>query len=607
MNGNDTLALLPTGGGKSITFQIPAIAMEGICIVITPLIALMRDQVEELKRRDIKAMAIHSGMMYDEIKLSLENCIFGNYKFLYLSPERLSTDILRFKIKEMNVNLLAVDESHCISQWGYDFRPSYLNIADIRTLLPEVAVLALTATATPVVAVDIMDKLLFSKRNILKKSFDRPNLINIVRDVEDKLKYLHKIVKKTKGSGIIYTRNRKSTREISAFLNRLNYNTDYYNAGLSQKIREVKEKSWKSGKTEIIVATNAFGMGIDKSDVRFVIHMDLPDSLESYFQEAGRGGRDGKTAFAVILYNNSDKLRLNKIIRTRFPEIDTVKKVYQALCNYYQLIIGGGKGQIFNFTISDFVSKYRFNIISAFNCLKVLQKEGYIELTDEINTPSRVYFIVKRQALYEFQVANFDYDIVIKLLLRSYTGLFTDYVKIDEDFIAGKLKTSTDFIIEILKNLNKLKIISYIPRRNKPQLIFISERLDNKSLYISRKRYKERKEIFKSRVDSVINYCTEKSGCRTRMLLSYFGEETENKCGRCDLCKQEKKSRISKYEFDLIHEAIKDRLKKSSCSMEKLTGELAFSENKILNVIQWLLDNELVKMSENHLLSLSLS
>ncbi|MFC2096965.1 ATP-dependent DNA helicase RecQ [Bacteroidota bacterium] len=597
--GNDTLALMPTGGGKSITFQIPALASDGICIVVTPLIALMRDQVEDLKSKGIKAIAVHSGMTYAEIEIGLENCIYGNYKFLYLSPERLLTKIILVKLKEMNINLIAVDESHCISQWGYDFRPSYLNIASIREFIPDVPILALTATANSQVSQDIMEKLLFRKKNILKKSFERPNLIYLARENEDKLKYLKKIVSKISGSGIVYTRNRRRTKEISEFLSRLKIKSDYYHAGLGQDLRTKKEKDWKSGKMRIIVATNAFGMGIDKPDVRFVVHMDLPDSIESYFQEAGRCGRDGKTAYAVIVFNNGDITKLKKHVTTSFPEIDKVKRVYQALGNYYQIIVGSGKAQAFDFTINDFASKYGFSILTVYNSIKVLQKEGYIETTDELNIPSRIHFLVKRQSLYEFQVANADLDTLIKLILRSYSGLFTDYVRIDEDFLANKLKTSSEKIKEILLLLSKLKIISFIPRKRKPQILFVAERLDNRSLIISRKKYGERKAIYKSRVDSVINYVTQKNICRSRFLINYFDEKTKKKCGHCDICKESEEANLSSYESDLIQHAIKDRLKKHKALMDELVDELAFSEKKVLAVLQYLLDNEYVIMKKD--------
>jgi len=602
--GNDTLALMPTGGGKSVTFQVPALAMEGICLVVTPLIALMRDQVEDLQSRGIKAMSIYSGMIRDEIETRLENCIFGNYKFLYVSPERLTSKVFLYKLKEMHVCMLAVDESHCISQWGYDFRPSYLNIFTIRKFFPDIPVLALTATATKEVSDDIMEKLKFRKKNILKKSFDRPNLIYIVRRVEDKNKYLQKVVRKVKGSGIVYSRNRRSTRETSEFLKKQNVNSDYYHAGLRQDLRKKKEADWKSGKTRIIVSTNAFGMGIDKADVRFVVHMDAPDSLESYYQEAGRCGRDGKTSYAVLLYNNSDKVRLKKNLTVSFPEIDKIKTVYQALSNYFQIIIGGGKGQVFDIKIGDFASRYKFNILTAFNSMKILAREGFIELTDELNTPSKLHFTVNRQALYEFQVANADYDILIKLVLRSYTGLFTDYVRIDEQFLSQKLKRPPALIKDILKKLNQLKIVSYIPEKKTPQLIFTSERLDNKSLFISRTNYDLRKKQNKKRMDALLNYATAEKLCRSSILLNYFGEKIDKNCGHCDICMEKEETSLSNYEFKLIEQAVKDRLKRGQISPEELCENLSYSENKVLKVIQWLIDNSSIRMEINQKLSL---
>ncbi|MCK4921896.1 MAG: ATP-dependent DNA helicase RecQ, partial [Bacteroidales bacterium] len=466
--GRDTLGLLPTGGGKSITFQVPALAKEGICIVVTPLIALMRDQVSNLQKKEIKAIAVNSSMSKDEIDIALDNCIFGDFKFLYLSPERLASDLFKVRLEKMNVNLIAVDESHCISQWGYDFRPSYLNIAEIRDLLPEVPVLALTATATPKVVEDIMDRLKFRERNLFQKSFERTNLTYRVDNVEDKNRRLLNYCSDHKGTAIVYVRNRKKTKEISDFLKLNNISSDYYHAGINHESRSSKQENWQNGKIRVIVATNAFGMGIDKSDVRLVIHMDLPDSIEAYFQEAGRAGRDEKSALAVLIVNKADKRLAEQRISNTFPEIQLIKDIYQALGNYFQLAIGSGKGQSFDFILHDFLHKYKFSALVAHNSIKILQREGYIDISDEFNNPSRIHFKILRDDLYKFQVSNAKYDGFIKLILRSYTGLFSSYVAVDENLLAKRSGLSRDDVYKYLVRLSSSQIIDYIPMKRNP-------------------------------------------------------------------------------------------------------------------------------------------
>jgi ATP-dependent DNA helicase RecQ len=591
-NGNDTLGLMATGAGKSITFQVPALAKNGICLVITPLIALMKDQVQNLRKRGIKAIAVYSGMTKDEIDVTLENCIYGNYKFLYLSPERIGTELFRIRVLKMNVNLIAVDESHCISQWGYDFRPSYLRIAELRELLPNVPFLALTATATPEVVEDIQDKLLFRKKNVLKTSFERKNLVYVVREVEDKQKFLFKIISNVRGSGIVYVNTRRRSKEISDILKNNKISAEHYHAGLSNKIRTQKQTDWTRGKFRVIVATNAFGMGIDKTDVRFVLHFDLPDSLEAYFQEAGRAGRDGKRAYAVLLYNTSDEKKLDKHVKLSFPEISQIKRIYEALGNYLRIPVGSAKNGVFDFNISDFSSKYKFNLIVAYNSLKFLEREGYLELTEEINNPSRVHFLVNREELYKFQVANVKFDGFIKLLLRSYTGIFTEYVSINERSLAQKANVHIDIVYQYLNKLNNLKIIRYIPQKKTPLIIFTEERLDQKSLFISRDNYKKRKERFIRRIESVISYASSNNRCRSQILLSYFGEKNTNPCGKCDICKKENKQKLTKNEFYLIKENIKTMLSKEAMLLDRLVDGVDFNEDKTLKVIQWLFDND---------------
>jgi len=594
-NGHDTLGLLPTGGGKSITFQVPALAKKGICIVVTPLIALMKDQVENLNSRGIKAMAIYSGMSRHEIDMYLENCVYGEVKFLYVSPERIATEIFQERVKKMKVNIIAIDESHCISQWGYDFRPSYLKIADLRTLVPDVPFLALTATATTEVVDDIQEKLLFEKKNVFQKSFERKNLVYIVRQIEDKQKYLLKIINRISGSGIIYVRSRKRTREIAVYLRDNNIYSDFYHAGLSHELRDRKQKDWMNNRTRVIVATNAFGMGIDKSDVRFVIHMDLPDTIEAYFQEAGRAGRDEKLAYAVLLFHKEDEKKLKIRISQSFPEIESIKKTYHALGNYFQIPVGGGKNNVFDFNIGDFTSTYKLEMIRTYNSLKLLQREGYLELTGELDNPSRIIFLMSREDLYKFQVSHAKLDGIIKLLLRTYTGVFNDYVKIDEDDLARKSNTKRDVIYQYLLALSRYKVINFIPQKKTPILVFTEERLDEKALYISPENYKDRKERFSKRINAVINYAKDEAVCRSQLLLSYFGDKKPERCGHCDVCLKKNELDISEFEFDKIKIEIKARLKPGSLKLDELVDSLEFNEEKTVKVIRWLLDNKNLK------------
>lgn len=593
-NGNDTLGLMTTGGGKSITFQVPALAKDGLCLVITPLIALMKDQVANLVKRGIKAIMVYSGMTTNEIDVALENCIYGDYKFLYLSPERIGSELFKIRVQKMKVNLIAIDEAHCISQWGYDFRPSYLKIAELRELLPDVPFLALTATATPEVVEDIQEKLLFRKKNVLKTSYERKNLVYIVREVEDKQKYLLKIIGNVKGSGIVYVRTRKKSKDIKDFLKNNQISAEHYHAGLSNKIRTQKQTDWTRSKLRVMVATNAFGMGIDKADVRFVVHFDLPDSLEAYFQEAGRAGRDGKRAYAVLLFNSADEKKLGQQVKSNFPEVSQIKRVYEALGNYFQIPVGSGKNGVFDFNIADFSSKYKFNLVNAYNSLKFLGREGYLELTEEINNPSKVHFLIDRDDLYKFQVANVKFDGFIKLLLRSYTGIFTEYVSINERSLAQNANVHIDIVYQYLSKLNNMKIIRYIPQKKTPLIIFTEERLDQKSLFISKENYKKRKERFVSRIESVIDYATNQDLCRSQVLLSYFGEKDSNPCGKCDVCKKESKLKLGEQEFNSIMDNIKTLLCEEALLLDQLVDRIKFDEDKTLKVIQWLFDNDTI-------------
>lgn len=601
-DGKDTLALMPTGGGKSITFQVPALVKEGICLVITPLIALMKDQVNRLKSHEIRALAIHSGMSSEEIDITLENCIYGDYKFLYVSPERIATRIFQTRISRMNLNLVAIDEAHCISQWGYDFRPSYLKISVLRELISDkVPFLALTASATPQVTEDIMTRLEFRERNVLKTSFERKNISYLVRKVEDKAGYLVKTLHKVSGSGIVYVRSRKRCKEIAELLVSKGISADFFHAGLPVELRDKKQASWTKGETRVIVSTNAFGMGIDKADVRFVIHWEMPDSIEEYFQESGRAGRDNKPAFAVLLYSLSDKSRLEDSLRRKFPPIEKIKDVYEALCNFLQVPQGAGKDNVFDFSMADFVSKYRLPVIETFNCLTFLQREGYIEFTEEINNPSRVHFIVGRDDLYKFQVANESFDSFIKLLLRSYTGMFTEFVAVNEEALAKKSALTRDNIYRYLVKLSSLNIINYIPGKKTALVIFTEERLERKALKISPENYLQVKERYIIRLNKMIDYADYNTKCRSVTLLDYFGEESD-RCGTCDVCRERNELDLSKYEFDLILDEIKDLLAENKLDAQELVGQVNHPEEKVINVLRWLLDHNKLVMDEQHLL-----
>jgi ATP-dependent DNA helicase, RecQ family len=601
--GRDTLGLMPTGGGKSITFQVPALAQEGICLVITPLIALMKDQVNRLNDLEIKSIAIHSGMSGEEIDNALENCIFGDYKFMYVSPERISTRIFQAKVTRLNLSLVAIDEAHCISQWGYDFRPSYLKIASLRDHISEkVPFLALTASATPQVIEDIMKKLAFREKNVLKTSFDRKNISYLVRKVEEKGNYLIKTLQKIKGSGIVYVRSRKRCKEVAELLVANGISADFYHAGLTDDLRDKKQASWTIGETRVIIATNAFGMGIDKSEVRFVIHWDIPDSIESYFQESGRAGRDGKPAFAVLLYTPADKTRLRDTIRKKFPPIEKIKDTYEALCNYLQVPLGSGKDNVFDFNMYDLVAKYRLPVIETYNSLQFLQREGYMEFTEEINNPSRVHFIVSRDDLYKFQVANESFDGFIKLLLRSYTGMFSEFVPVNEEALSRKSAATRDTIYQYLVKLSSLNIIRYIPGKKTALVIFTEERLVRKALMISPDNYLHVKEKYEIRLNKMIEYADSDGHCRSVYLLNYFGEESD-RCGICDVCRERNELDLSKYEFDLILEEIKSILSERNPDAEELVKQIDYPEDRVIKVIRWLLDHNKIVQDKDHKLS----
>lgn len=532
----DTLGLMPTGGGKSITFQVPALAKDGLCLVITPLIAIMKDQVQNLRKRGIKALSIYSGMSRQDIITTLENCIFGNYKFLYISPERLDTEIFRTKLRKMKVSMITVDESHCISQWGYDFRPAYLKIAEIRELLPDVPVLALTATATPEVVKDIQARLHFRRENVFRMSFERSNLAYIVRKTDNKTGELLHILRSMPGSAIVYVRNRRRTKEITELLNNEDITADFYHAGLDDATKDIRQHRWQSGGSRVMVATNAFGMGIDKPDVRIVIHMDLPDSIEAYFQEAGRAGRDGQKAYAVILYAKADKTTLHKRIPDTFPEKEYIKDVYEHLQYYYQMAMGDGLDCVREFNIEDFCRKFKYFPVPVDSALKILTQAGYLEYTGEQDNTSRLLFTIQRDELYRLREMGDDMDKLIQTVLRSYTGVFTDYTYINEDSLAIRTGLTRRQIYEQLVHLAKLRIVSYIPRKKTPYIIYTRERIEAQLIHISPEIYEERKARYETRINAMLEYVTNDTLCRSRMLLDYFGEKNEHNCGQCDTC-----------------------------------------------------------------------
>ena len=590
LSGKDTLALMPTGGGKSITFQVPALAMEGICLVITPLIALMKDQVDQLNRLKIKAMAIHSGMRAYEIDIALNNCVYGGYKFLYVSPERLTTRIFRARVSDMNVNLIAVDEAHCISQWGYDFRPSYLDISTLREILEEVPVLALSATATPEVCDDIQDRLGFKEKNLFQKSFNRDNLDYLVVATEDKARELLKQVGQIEGCGIVYTRNRKKCRELSQLLNEHKVSASYYHAGLKQTMRDERQQAWMKNQFRVMVATNAFGMGIDKPDVRFVIHMDLPDGPEAYFQEAGRAGRDGFHSCAILLYSRPDKKVVEQRKAINFPGIPKIREVYRALCNYLQIPLGSGRGQQYDFEFGEFLHQYRFSAMIAHSAIQTLAREGYLVLTEAFHNPSRIKFQVERDTLYSFQVKNADFDSFIKLLLRSYSGLFSQFVKIDESTLARRSGLSREKVYSYLITLSKRQIIHYIPRKELPIITFLEERLDDKNLLIAADRYNFRKERYEKRMGEMLRYASTETICRNQFLLSYFGQLDSPRCGRCDVCRGEEQLQPGSEAFNVVRDAISTQLSARSLLLEELVKQTGMEAIKVARVTEWLVD-----------------
>ena len=600
--GKDTLGLMPTGGGKSITFQVPALAQEGICIVITPLIALMKDQVQNLRKREIKALAIYSGMTRQEILTALENCIFGNYKFLYISPERLDTEIFRTKLRSMKVSMITVDESHCISQWGYDFRPAYLKIAEIRELLPEVPVLALTATATPEVVTDIQARLKFREGNVFRMSFERKNLAYIVRKTDNKTKELLYILQRISGSAIIYVRNRRRTKEITELLMNEGITADFYHAGLDNAVKDLRQKRWQSGEVRVMVATNAFGMGIDKPDVRIVLHLDLPDSPEAYFQEAGRAGRDGEKAYAVILYSKSDKTTLHKRVVDTFPDKEYILNVYEHLQYYYQMAMGDGFQCIREFNLEEFCRKFKYFPVPVDSALKILTQAGYLEYTDEQDNSSRILFTIRRDELYKLREMGKEAEALIQSILRSYTGVFTDYAYISEESLAVRTGLTRQQIYNILVTLTKRRIVDYIPRKKTPYIIYTRERLELRFLHIPPSVYEERKARYEARIKAMEEYVTTENICRSRMLLRYFGEKNEHNCGQCDVCLSKRATdNLSEKSYEEVKRQILNLLSHRPLTPAETADQIKAEKEDIGQVIRYLLDEGELKMQDGML------
>ncbi len=584
MSGCDTLALMPTGGGKSLTYQVPTLAQEGLCIIITPLIALMKDQVDRLKRLGIPAVAIHSGLSFKQIDIALDNCVYGDVKFLYVAPERLATEAFRLRVQRMNVSLLAVDEAHCISQWGYDFRPSYLRIAEIRKLIPDTPVLALTASATDLVAKDIMSHLGFEKPNIIRSSFARPNLSYAVRHTDDKNEQLLRIINNVQGSGIVYMRSREGCEQLCELLRNQGISASYYHAGLPHAERAMRQEEWTSGRTRIMVATNAFGMGIDKADVRVVVHYTMSDSLESYYQEAGRAGRDGKRSYAVLLVASDDKSKITKRFEQEFPSLETIKSVYEKVCDFVQMAVGDGLYASMPLNLHEFCRREKIYIGTVMAVMDLLEQNGYMTLTEEMENPAKVMFCVSRDDLYKIRVDRIDLDHIIRTILRLYNGIFTEFRAIDERQIAAISGYTEEKVKELLKRMWQMRIIRYIPANSSPMLFFNEERLPTNDLYIAPETYHHRKELMKERFENMVSYSMQQTECRSVVIQRYFGDQEATPCGVCDICleqRRRKKSSQTNIADTIIH-----LLGKESLTTREICREIKAEPELIASVIE---------------------
>lgn len=602
MDGRDTLALMPTGGGKSLTYQIPTLAKPGICIVVTPLIALMKDQVDQLRSRRIPAVAIHSGLSLRQIDIALDNCVYGDVKFLYVAPERLATEAFRLRVVRMNVSLIAVDEAHCISHWGYDFRPSYLRIAELREKLPGVPVLALTASATKLVAEDIMFHLKFEQPHILRSSFARPNLSYSVRHTDDKNGQLLRLVNNVPGTGIVYVRTREGTEQVADMLRQAGISAAAYHGGLGHGERSLRQEEWIAGKVRIMVATNAFGMGIDKPDVRFVVHYSMCDSLENYYQEAGRAGRDGIRSYALLLSASDDEERITRRFEQEFPPLEAVKDIYEKICSYLQIGIGDGAQASFLFNIHEFCAQehlYSGKVVSA---MKLLQQNGYMTLTDAQDNPARIMFCISRDDLYKLRVERDDLDHFIRTLLRLYNGVFTDFRKIDEGEIATWSGYTVERVKELLKRLWQLRVIRYVPSNRSPILFLDEERLPRADLYIAPETYKRRQEMMRERFEQMLAYASNSTRCRSMMLEEYFGGENPEPCGVCDICLAQKraaKQKKAQNDGPNLREELLALLTEAPADPHELAAEIREDVESIARELQQLLAEGLIETLAN--------
>lgn len=595
LEGRDTLALLPTGGGKTLCYQLPALAKEGMCLVISPLLALIQDQINSLHRRKIKAISITSAMSKREIDISLDNAAYGDYKFLFISPERIDTEIFRERLKKMNISFVAIDEAHCISQWGYDFRPAYLKINRLRTLLQDTPFLALTATATPEVVKDIQEKLDFKETYVIQRSFERKNLAYVVLEEEDQQDRMLKIIDGVKGSGIVYVNSRKKTKQIADYLANNKVDASFYHAGLNHEERKRKQEEWVLKKDQVMVATNAFGMGIDKPNVNFVIHIDLPNSLEAYFQEAGRAGRAGEKAYSVILSNPSVVLELKERAKREFPSKDTIKKVYLALGNYFQIPVGGGEQQSFPIDLLAFSQQYDFRSDEVERCIHFLEKEGLISFSDRFQTVSKVHIYPSKEKLYRAQLSNLQFDMVIKTMLRSYGGLFEGYVKVDESEIGKHTKLPKSSVIKVLGKLKELDVIDYLPKTKLPEMTYLTPRVEQKGVFLSKQNYEERKTVAESKLKAVLGYLEDKKGCRSKYLLQYFGEKSGN-CGVCDLCLERKKGNNLNQEENQIRKALLTITASNHLTTKQIVEQLkTHNKELVLQQLSILVDNNQIK------------
>ncbi len=592
LEGKDVLALLPTGGGKSVCFQVPALMMEGVCIVVTPLIALMRDQVYQLSSREIKATAIHAGMSKREIDITLDNCVYGDYRFLYISPERLQTDLFQARVEKMKVSFIVVDEAHCISQWGYDFRPLYLKIAEFRELLPDKNVIALTATATDEVKVDIAEKLALKNHQLFQASFSRPNLSYSTREVEDKYAKMLEVLSAVQGTAIVYVRTRKSAKDVAEYLAKNKISADYYHGGLSHKLRSTKQDQWIKGKIRVMVATNAFGMGIDKADVRMVIHLDLPDTLEAYYQEAGRAGRDGHKAYAVILHYPNDGEDLVTRVLQSHPPLDLIKRVYQCLANYYKLAVGSGEGVSFDLMLNDFCEVYKLELFATYQAIKKLEEQGLVQMNESFHSPSRLMFAIDNKALYEYMIANAQHETFIKGVLRIYGGeLVGNFLNISEQKIVQHTKMTLLEVKKTLDILHKQQVLYYEPMKDSPQIIFTLPRQHENKLPINEQFLKNRKKLAESKAKAVSGYIANKQQCRTQILLEYFGEQKEERCQVCDHCVEEKNKHHQDEMFMKIRSAVLKELVQSPMDVGQLTKQLStFHAEKVVETIRVMID-----------------